>query len=52
MKGDTTMSLEKQILVVDDNDLNRRILGKILISEGYSVIEAENGQVAFDIVQK
>ncbi|MEG2388159.1 MAG: EAL domain-containing protein [Clostridia bacterium] len=35
----------KTVLVVDDNQVNRAILSKIL-SQHYAVLEAENGQVA------
>lgn len=37
----------KTILVVDDDVINRRILGK-LFSEYYTVIEAENGRAGLD----
>lgn len=45
------MNHQKKILVVDDNRINRTILGKILKSDGYLPIEAENGQVALDILR-
>lgn len=41
--------MKKQILVVEDNELNRAILCEILVEE-YQVLEAENGQVALDIL--
>ncbi|MEG2185280.1 MAG: EAL domain-containing protein [Cloacibacillus sp.] len=44
-------SLKKNILVVDDNAINRRILHKIL-SGDYNVLEAENGEVALSILRK
>ncbi|MGN0995385.1 MAG: EAL domain-containing protein [Candidatus Ventricola sp.] len=43
--------MKKQILVVEDNELNRAILGEILAEE-YQVLEAENGQVALDILHE
>lgn len=46
----TSMTLKKQILVVEDNELNRGILREIL-SDEYCVLEAENGQKALDILQ-
>lgn len=45
------MPLRRNILVVDDNLLNRKILRKILMSDGYSVVEAENGQEALHILK-
>lgn len=44
-------SLKKNILVVDDNAINRRILHKILSSD-YNVLEAENGEIALSILRK
>lgn len=41
---------ERNILIVDDNKLNRAILGKILRSEGYQTIEADNGQSALELL--
>ena len=45
------MTLQKQILVVEDNELNRMMLSEILSGE-YQVLEAENGQVALDILKQ
>jgi CheY-like chemotaxis protein len=33
-------------LVVDDHDINRRVLGAVLSGSGASVVQAENGHVA------
>lgn len=41
--------LADKILVVDDNRINRAVLGKIL-GKAYTVVEAENGKVALDIL--
>lgn len=41
----------KNILIVDDNRVNRRILGKILGGE-YHVLEAENGQEALSVLRE
>lgn len=38
------MSIKKEILVVEDNEINRELLVDFL-SEDYRVFEAENGQV-------
>jgi len=39
------------ILIVDDVLPNRKLLNALLSRQGYQVVEAENGQVAFDIVK-
>ena len=41
--------MQKQILIVEDNMLNREILKEIL-SDAYSVLEAENGQEALSLI--
>ncbi|MEG1528554.1 MAG: EAL domain-containing protein [Clostridia bacterium] len=41
----------KKILIVDDNSINRTILSKILSSK-YIVLEAENGQMALNLLDK
>ncbi len=41
-----------RILVVDDKDINRQILVKLLSPLGFEVKEAENGQEAIDIWQQ
>ncbi len=45
------MVMKDKILVVDDNVVNRGILNRILTKEGYEVEEAENGQIAFDLLR-
>ncbi|MEG2624215.1 MAG: EAL domain-containing protein, partial [Clostridia bacterium] len=49
--GDANAPFLKTILVVDDNIVNRTILSKIL-SEQYTVLEAENGQVALEVLKR
>ena len=41
----------KQILVVEDNELNREILCAIL-KESYQVLQAENGQAALALLRR
>lgn len=41
----------KYILAVDDSLINRKILSKIISGE-YSVIEAENGEMAIEILRR
>ena len=43
------MQRQKQILVVEDNELNREML-QVILSDKYTVLEAENGQEALDIL--
>ena len=45
------MLSQEKILVVEDNDLNRAMLVEIL-SDQYTPLEAENGQVALEVLQK
>lgn len=45
------MKSKKQILVVEDNELNREMLREILSVE-YDVLEAENGKAALDILKE
>ncbi|MBQ7161554.1 MAG: response regulator, partial [Clostridia bacterium] len=42
---------KRMILVVDDEQINREILG-FMLSEDYEVIYAENGRIALDIVRE
>ncbi|MDR3191083.1 MAG: response regulator transcription factor [Lactobacillaceae bacterium] len=44
--------MDKRILVVDDDDAIRRGIKIYLEQAGYIVAEAENGQVAIDLVQQ
>ncbi|MEA4854329.1 MAG: EAL domain-containing protein [Christensenella sp.] len=44
------MAMLKTILVVDDNNVNRQILDKILNLE-YHILQAANGQAALDILR-
>jgi PAS domain S-box-containing protein len=41
-----------KVLVVDDNSLNRKLLRTILAAEGHSVVEAEDGYAALDVLQR
>lgn len=46
-----TAGVKRQILVVDDDVVNREILGEIL-KQNYSVLYAENGQQALEIIRE
>ena len=43
--------MQKQILIVEDNEINRSILNEILSSK-YQVLEAENGLQALELVRQ
>lgn len=45
------MKRKRSILVVDDNAMNRELLSEIL-SDEYSVIEAENGEEAYRLLEE
>ncbi len=49
VEGNYGMARKKQLLVVEDNTLNREILKEIL-QDSYTIAEAENGQAALDIL--
>ena len=43
--------MKQQILIVEDNELNRAILSELL-SNDYKILEAENGQEALHILEQ
>ena len=45
------MVQQKQILIVEDNALNRAMLSEIL-SDDYEILEAENGQEALEVLEQ
>lgn len=44
--------VDKQVLYIEDNFHNRRLVRKILESQGYSLIEAEDGEAGLDKVRE
>ena len=42
----------KTILYIEDNPHNRRIVRKILGTQGYTVIEAEDGLVGYNMIRR
>jgi len=42
----------KNILLVEDNEMNRRLAGFLLRSQGYQVCEATTAAAAFEMVEK
>lgn len=49
-KSEKGMNMKQQILIVEDNELNREMLKEIL-SDDYKILEAKNGQQALDILE-
>lgn len=45
------MNNSKNVLIIDDNEINRQILKKIL-KDHYNTYEAENGQIGLNILNK
>ena len=41
----------KRVLIVEDNEVNRLVVGSILASTAYELVFAENGQIACDMVR-
>ncbi|GBE00008.1 polar-differentiation response regulator DivK [bacterium BMS3Abin07] len=44
--------MTKRILVVEDNEKNRRLIRDILEYHGYEVLEAENGEVGIQMARE
>ena len=44
--------MDKKILLVEDNEVNRRLAGFLLRSHGYQVREATTAAAAFEMVEK
>jgi two-component system sensor histidine kinase RpfC len=42
----------RRVLLVDDNRVNRRVLGRIMETAGHEVLVAENGEVALDVLER
>ena len=49
---ETNLNDEKLVLVVDDDSSARESMAEILDAKGYSVLQAENGQKALDVLKK
>ena len=49
-QGRVMTAYKRQILIVEDNELNRTMLRAIL-SKDYQVLEAENGQEALEVLE-
>jgi two-component system cell cycle response regulator DivK len=46
------MIMSRKILIVEDNDKNRRLIADILNYYGYVVMEATNGQEGIDLTRE
>ncbi len=51
LEGSPAILKDKVILVVDDNDLNRLVAERVLLSYGCIILQAENGLEALNIIQ-
>ena len=49
--AETHMMTDRRILYIEDNFDNRILIKRVLEAEGYTVIEAENGQVGLDLAK-
>ncbi|MCR5321627.1 MAG: response regulator [Lachnospiraceae bacterium] len=47
-----TKKKKQHVLLVDDEELNRTLCERIMVKEGYSVSEAEDGREAVELMQK
>ncbi len=47
-----TQTRQVKILLVEDNEVERRLLRELLAEAGYEVIEAENGAEAFELCEQ
>jgi two-component system, cell cycle response regulator DivK len=45
------MSLKHLVLHVEDNPENRLLIKRLLLSEGYRILEAENARQAFELLR-
>ena len=49
---DRELTMEKKILVVDDEDFHRELMQKLLSKLGYEVAVAESAEEAFSLLEK
>jgi CheY-like chemotaxis protein len=49
---DRELTMEKKILVVDDEDFHRELMQKLLTKLGYEVAVAESAEEAFSLLEK
>src|SRR4029077_214578 len=49
---DATLSLQRRVLVVEDNPINQQVANAMLRTLGVQVTLASNGQQAVELVQK
>ena len=52
MPTESTNPTRPTILLVDDEELLRRLMGRMLIEAGFGVVEAENGAAALEAVER
>lgn len=50
--GENMNANDYSVMLVEDNDMNRETTGILLKNEGYRVVLAENGKIAYELYQK
>lgn len=48
----TDTQIKKKILIVEDDEAIQQLYFEILSTEGYEVLEAENGKIGLDMIQQ
>ena len=51
MRHDPILNYKRTVLIVDDEEVNRLLLGSIL-EDDYNIIYAENGREAWDVISE
>jgi CheY-like chemotaxis protein len=51
-KPQPTASGKETVLLVEDEDMVRRLIGQVLLSHGYNVLEAGSGAAALEVVER
>ena len=51
MRNDS-LNDEKSVMVVDDDTSVRESMSRLLEAKGYSVLQADNGQTALDLLKR
>lgn len=51
VKDDPTQAYQKTVLIVDDNEINQRLIAALLAKKGYDYISATNGNEALKILE-
>jgi two-component system cell cycle response regulator DivK len=52
ISGDLPPRAGKRILIVEDNELNMRLLNDVLEMQGYSILKTDQGEVAIELARR